>query len=376
MQHCEHSPSRAGTRRCGPQASRAGDPRGGRGGVLGVARGLPVPRRRCWREVEARRRLQGAHVGALRLERRVQRRRPSPRPRRGPLRRPRPSARSGTRAAPSARRPRSSRRARPARGARTDQRHRPRVEVLAARLVQAVVEAGRDEVPVPAREAEHQQRGVRDVEDRVAHRDLGRQRRARLLRPHGGVRHDERRPPGRSAARSGPPGRRRTRRTRPAARRRRCPDGPRARSRARAGRCRARRGGRPPAAPRRTPRRSTPARPTAGCRSAIRNVKRSGGCSRAKPRTARLRRSRAICRSVSTAKRPVSSTSSVMWIPTAAAKVSKPGPEVRARGGDADQPPAVHAEDRLLDRVERRLARHDRRPTARAPSAGPSARGR
>src|SRR5512133_3740062 len=58
----------------------------------------------------------------------------------------------------------------------------------------------------------------------------------------------------------------------------------------------------------------------------MRKVKASGAASRAKPRTARLRRSRAILRSVWTAKRPVSSTSSSMCSASAHAKVSNPGP--------------------------------------------------
>ena len=73
------------------------------------------------------------------------------------------------------------------------ERHRLRIEVLAARLVQAIVEAAGDEVPVARGEAEDEQRPVRGVEDGVGHRDLGRQRRARRLRPHRGARHHDHR---------------------------------------------------------------------------------------------------------------------------------------------------------------------------------------
>src|ERR1700712_1744123 len=65
----------------------------------------------------------------------------------------------------------------------------------------------------------------------------------------------------------------------------------------------------------------------------IRNSKRAGGCSRSKPRTARLRRSRAICRSVTTAKRPVSTTSISVCSASAAANESKPGPRFAEDAG-------------------------------------------
>src|SRR3954451_7417930 len=65
----------------------------------------------------------------------------------------------------------------------------------------------------------------------------------------------------------------------------------------------------------------------------IRNSKASGGCSRSKPRTARLRRSLAIARSVTTAKRPVSTTSTSVCSASAAAKASKPGPRVAEEAG-------------------------------------------
>ena len=188
--------------------------RGGSGGRAGVRRGLTEPRSRCWRESRARRvtararrrrcdsngarstSAQPAGLAAQRLD--------DP----GGLLVVAPDEHRRARAGD-----RRAERAEVARAA--DEVHRARVEVLAARLVQAVVEPGRDEVPVAARQPEHQQRGVGGVEDRVAHRHLGGQRGARLLRAHGRVRARRARPRGRSAARSGARGRRRTRRTRP-----------------------------------------------------------------------------------------------------------------------------------------------------------------
>ena len=58
----------------------------------------------------------------------------------------------------SAPRRRSSRRARPAAGARSSSVGRARVQVRAVGLVQPVAQPGRDQVPVAARQAEHQQR--------------------------------------------------------------------------------------------------------------------------------------------------------------------------------------------------------------------------
>ncbi len=62
---------------------------------------------------------------------------------------------------------------------------RARIEVGAARLVDAVAEPARDQVEVPAGQAEHEQRGVGDVEHGVRDRDPRRQRVARLRRAHG-----------------------------------------------------------------------------------------------------------------------------------------------------------------------------------------------
>ena len=65
----------------------------------------------------------------------------------------------------------------------------------------------------------------------------------------------------------------------------------------------------------------------------IRNAKRSGGCRRANARTARLRRSRATCRSVPNENEPVSVTSSSRWSASAAANASKPGPRLAEEPG-------------------------------------------
>src|SRR6185369_13675440 len=63
------------------------------------------------------------------------------------------------------------------------------------------------------------------------------------------------------------------------------------------------------------------------------NSKSSGGCSAANPRTARLRRSAAIARSVWTAKDPVSTTSSSMCRSSAAPITSNPGPRLAEDAG-------------------------------------------
>src|SRR3954453_20154003 len=65
------------------------------------------------------------------------------------------------------------------------ERDRLRVERGAAGLVEAVVEPAGDQVEAALGEAEHEQAGVGDVEDGVAHRDLGGGRGAGL-RPAGG----------------------------------------------------------------------------------------------------------------------------------------------------------------------------------------------
>ena len=146
-----------------------------------------------------------------------------------------------------------------------EQLERAREQVRAALLVQAVVQPPREQVPVPAREPERQQRRVRDVEDRVlasAPRAGSAARAARVRTACSGTTASASRPVGGSsrvacpsradheAAVTAPP--------------RRCRDAPPARSRARAGRRRARTGGRPPSGPRRSPPRSSRDRPRAG----------------------------------------------------------------------------------------------------------------
>ena len=51
--------------------------------------------------------------------------------------------------------------------------------------MQPILQATREQVPVSSGEAEREQGGVCDVEDRLPERHLGRQRRARLARAHG-----------------------------------------------------------------------------------------------------------------------------------------------------------------------------------------------
>src|SRR6185295_3202350 len=62
-----------------------------------------------------------------------------------------------------------------------DQLHRARVELAAAILVDAVGEAGSDEVEVSGLQAKHEARGGRDVGDGIDKRELGRDRLAGAL---------------------------------------------------------------------------------------------------------------------------------------------------------------------------------------------------
>src|SRR5919112_1109579 len=88
------------------------------------------------------------------------------------------------------------------------------------------------------------------------------------------------------------------------------------------------------------------------------NSKSPAGCSVSKARTARLRRSPAIARSVCTAKRPVSVTSSSMCSPSAAASTSKPGPRLAEDAGTRTSRRLCI--DGALDRFDAGLAGHDR----------------
>src|SRR4051795_2295463 len=65
----------------------------------------------------------------------------------------------------------------------------------------------------------------------------------------------------------------------------------------------------------------------------MRNSNASGAWRRSNPRTTRLRRSRAIARSVTTPKLPVSTTSTSVWSASAAANVSNPGPRLADEAG-------------------------------------------
>src|SRR4051794_20720237 len=123
-----------------------------------------------------------------------------------------------------------------------------------------------------------------------------------------------------------------------------------------------------------------PRPPLSGMSERIVNSNVSGGASAANPRTIRLRRSRAIRRSVWTPKRPVSTTSTSMCRSSAAPITSKPGPRLAEDAGTLTvrrrltpttafggrriraacapaRPPLI--EDGLLHRGHVRLARHD-----------------
>src|SRR3954469_17701087 len=101
-----------------------------------------------------------------------------------------------------------------------------------------------------------------------------------------------------------------------------------------------------------------PKPPLSGMSERIVNSNVSGGASAANPRTIRLRRSRAIRRSVWTAKLPVSCTSTSMCRSSAAPITSKPGPRLAEEAGTLTVRRLF--KDRALDRVQVRLARHDR----------------
>src|SRR5215217_1351343 len=94
------------------------------------------------------------------------------------------------------------------------------------------------------------------------------------------------------------------------------------------------------------------------------NSKSSGACSRSKPRTTRLRRSRAIERSVWTPKRPVSTTSTSTWSASAAASTSNPGPRFADEAGTRMRRRRLkgrrsRAQHGPLDRADVGLAGHD-----------------
>src|SRR4051794_2655399 len=102
-----------------------------------------------------------------------------------------------------------------------------------------------------------------------------------------------------------------------------------------------------------------PSPPLSGMSLRIVNSKSSGGCSAANPRTIKLRRSRAIRRSVWTANWPVSSTSTSMCRSSAAPITSKPGPRLAEDAGTRTVR-RLFTEDGALDRRHVRLARDDR----------------
>ena len=85
-----------------------------------------------------------------------------------------------------------------------------------------------------------------------------------------------------------------------------------------------------------------PSPPESGMSERIVNSKSSGGCSAANPRTIRLRRSRAIRRSVWTAKRPGLHDVDLHVQVERGAHHVEPRPEVGRGRGDADGPPSIH----------------------------------
>ncbi len=252
--------------------------------------------------------------------------------------------RPAPRRARSARRRRSSRPSAPMlSGDPLDDLRRPRIQVGAVGLVQPVAEAaarpdrGR-RAPSPSTSFDT----AAMLRDGVGERHLARQR----LRAPGGAhrasRHDQHRL---EPVRRVDPVRRRRRhrrRSRRAARRRRCRDGPRAQSRAPAGRHRLEQvvggdqsgddpgGARPEAAAQRD-RRAAPG--TRGRRpdEAARRRARPGSRGRAG------RAGRCVTRSW-----PVSSTSSSRWRPSAAASTSKPGPRFAVEAGTRTRTVTAH----------------------------------
>src|SRR3954451_22385528 len=94
------------------------------------------------------------------------------------------------------------------------------------------------------------------------------------------------------------------------------------------------------------------------------NSKSSGRCRRAKPRTTRLRRARAIEKPVWTPKSPVSTTSTSMWSATAAASTSNPGPRLAEDAGTRIRRRRLtgrrsRSQHGPLDRADVGLAGHD-----------------
>ena len=182
---------------------------------------------------------------------------------------------------------------------------------------------------------------MRGVVDGVRERHLPRAaRRARAACAPASRGHDRQRLQAGGRLEAWRPARRRRRRSRRAARRRRCRGGPRWRV-ASASRSASQLeqviGGQQAGDDRRRAR--ARGRPSAGSPSGSRSGSASAGCSRSKARTREVRRGRGARPGPSrprSARSRTTSSSSVR--PSAAAKQSKPGPEVRRGGGDADAP--------------------------------------
>ena len=119
-----------------------------------------------------------------------------------------------------------------------------------------------------------------------------------------------------------------------------------------------------------------PRPPTSGISERILNVKPSAGRRRSNARTQRFSRPRLTADRSRRRSCPVSSTSSSRCRASAAAMQSKPGPEVRRGGGDADQAPTDHRAPLPRSRASRRRRGSPGRRCGRSPSRGPSGRGR
>ena len=285
--------------------------------------------------------LQLADERALRLERSAQQRRPSRRSRCAAPPRRRRSARRSTRpstvgpapeivapSAPSSRALRASSSERGNRGARGGAGAGGRCRPRATRSQS------------PRGEPEHQQRGVRGVEDRVGQRHLGGQRGARRARARPAcARHDQQRlqagggskPCGVTVGADDEAAEQRGGDVVGMALELAWP--------APAGRRRARTGDRPPAVRRRCAAALEPRPPRSGISERIRKLKPSAGCSRSKARTTRFSRSRrrqvGLDREAGRSPRPRARGTA----PSAAAKQSKPGPRFAEDAGTPTRTP-------------------------------------
>ena len=224
-----------------------------------------------------------ADVGALRLERRAQHRRPPLDLARAAPRRPRRSARRSTTRARSGRRRRSWRRARPSSRARAGELHE-RGNRCARRCWcrrSCRPRATRSQSPRASPSISSAACATLKTASPIG-TCAGSAARAARVRT-GLLRARRPAPRGPSAARSASPARRRTSTKPPCSAAATLSGWPSSSVARPAGRRRARTGGRPRSGRRRSPRRSSRARRTAGSRERIVKVKPSAGCSRSKP---------------------------------------------------------------------------------------------